>query len=144
MELGHDGVFHAMAARRQGEERVWERKKGAGFERAHRELVGWLRPDDVLVAHNLHQFDRPAIAERASDSPLLGLPTIDTLELSVLAFPRRPYHRLVKDDKLRPKRRPTDLACWKERRSSSCPWPRVTGVTWRRGWEGDRPGNSSG
>jgi ATP-dependent DNA helicase RecQ len=110
IELGQDGVFHAMAARRQGEERLWEREKGAGFEKAHRELVSWLRPDDVLVGHNLHRFDRRAIEERDPDSPLLRLPTLDTLELSVLAFPRRPYHRLVKNDKLIRDARPSPVS----------------------------------
>jgi ATP-dependent DNA helicase RecQ len=110
IELGHDGVFHAMAARRQGEERLWDREEGAGFERAHRELVGWLRPDDVLVGHNLRRFDRPAIEQRRPDSPLLHIPTLDTLELSVLAFPRRPYHRLVKDDRLVRDARPSPVS----------------------------------
>ncbi|MDJ0852250.1 MAG: RecQ family ATP-dependent DNA helicase [Myxococcota bacterium] len=99
-----------MAARRQGEERLWEREKGAGFDRAHRELVDWLRPDDILVGHNFQGFDRPAIAERWPDSPLLEVPTLDTLELSVLAFPRRPYHRLVKDDRLVRDARPNPVS----------------------------------
>jgi len=99
-----------MAARRRREERVWERERGAGFERAHRELVGWMRPGDVLVGHNLHRFDRPAIEEREPGSPLLRMPTLDTLELSVLAFPRRPYHRLVKDDRLVRDARPHPLS----------------------------------
>ncbi len=109
IELGRDGAFHAMAARREGEERVWERENGADFESAHRELVGWRRPDDVLVGHNLHRFDRPAIEERVPDSPLLQMATLDTLELSVLAFPRRPYHRLVKDDRLVRDARPSPV-----------------------------------
>src|SRR5690606_24926278 len=99
--------FHAMAARRDGEERLWE---GGRFEEAHRELVGWLRPDDVLVGHNLHRFDRPAIAARAPDSPLLRLPTVDTLELSVLSHPGRPYHRLAKDDQLVRDARPNPVS----------------------------------
>jgi ATP-dependent DNA helicase RecQ len=99
-----------MAARRRGEEHLWQREQGAGFERAHRELVGWLRPDDVLVGHNLHRFDRRVIEERRPDSPLLHLPTLDTLELSVLAFPRRPYHRLVKDDRLVRDARPNPVS----------------------------------
>jgi len=98
LEFGHNGRFHGMAARRVDGERVWP--SGVRFEVAHRELVQWLRPDDVLVGHNLHRFDRPEIGKRAPDSPLLQLPTVDTLELSVLGFPRRPYHRLIKDDKL--------------------------------------------
>ncbi|MEZ4331104.1 MAG: RecQ family ATP-dependent DNA helicase [Myxococcota bacterium] len=110
IELGHDGAFHALAARRNGDERLWERDRGATFEQAHRDLAAWLRPDDILVGHNLHRFDRPAIAGRFPDSPLLRLPTLDTLELSVLAFPRRPYHRLVKDDRLVRDARPNPVS----------------------------------
>ncbi len=87
-----------MAARRDGEERLWP--DGVRFERAQAELCAWFRPDDLLVGHNLHRFDRPAIAERAPTSPLLQLATVDSLELSTVAFPRRPYHRLAKDDLL--------------------------------------------
>lgn len=78
-------------------ERVWRTRR---FTDAHLGLVDLAAPGDVLVAHNLHRFDRPAIAERVPTSPLLALPTLDSLELSVLAFPRRPYHALVKDERL--------------------------------------------
>lgn len=98
LELGRDGDFHGMAARRDGDERLWP--DGTRFDRAHAELCSWFRPDDLLVGHNLHRFDRPAIAARASSSPLLQLATLDSLELSTIAFPRRPYHRLAKDDLL--------------------------------------------
>jgi hypothetical protein len=67
-------------------------------------------PGDVLVGHNLQRFDRPALAKRRPDSPLLDMPTLDTLELSVLAFPRRPYHRLVKDDRLVRDARPNPVS----------------------------------
>ncbi len=97
LELGRDESFHAMAARRDGQERLWER---ARFQHAHTELCAWLEPSDLLVGHNLHRHDRLAIQRRQPRSPLLKHPTLDTLELSVLAFPRRPYHRLVKDDLL--------------------------------------------
>ncbi|MCB9695095.1 MAG: DEAD/DEAH box helicase [Alphaproteobacteria bacterium] len=73
---------------------------GLSFDAAHDRLAAWLRPDDILVGHNLQRFDRPAIAERRPSSPLLDLPTLDSLVLSVLAFPSRPYHRLTKDDRL--------------------------------------------
>ncbi len=86
-----------MAARRDGVERVWTRTR---FDAAHRELTACLQPGDIWVGHNVHRFDRAAVADRNSDSPLLSLPTIDTLELSVLAFPERPYHALVKNDRL--------------------------------------------
>ncbi len=98
LELGRDGRFHGMAAKRGPTERVWE--SGTPFQRAHAELLDWMGDSRVLVGHNLHRFDAAEIAKRAPDSPLLSLPAVDTLELSVLAFPRRPYHRLTKDDDL--------------------------------------------
>ena len=66
----------------------------------HAALLELARPGDVLVGHNIHRWDLPAIARRIPDSALLSLPALDTLELSVLAFPQRPYHRLVKDARL--------------------------------------------
>lgn len=107
LELGRDGRFHALAARRGANDRVWTDTR---FDTAHDELAATLHADDVLVGHNLHRFDRPAIAERRPNSPLLAVPTLDTLVLSVLAFPRRPYHRLTKDDQLVRDARPNPLS----------------------------------
>ncbi len=50
----------------------------------------------LLVGHNLIKFDRPKLDAVKSDLNLLKLPSIDTLWLSPLAFPRNPYHKLVK------------------------------------------------
>jgi ATP-dependent DNA helicase RecQ len=86
-----------MAARIDGREHVWE---GGSFDAAHRALCALVGGGAILVGHNLHAFDRVEIAKRAPDSPLLALPTLDTLALSVIAFPKRPYHSLVKDDRL--------------------------------------------
>ena len=41
-------------------------------------------------------FDLPCLAAAKPDLRLLKLPSIDTLRLSPLAFPRNPYHHLVK------------------------------------------------
>jgi len=49
-----------------------------------------------LLGHNLIAFDLPFLRAAKPDLRLLGLPVIDTLRLSPLAFPRNPYHRLVK------------------------------------------------
>ena len=49
-----------------------------------------------LLGHNLIAFDLPYLRAAKPDLRLLGLPVIDTLRLSPLAFPRNPYHRLVK------------------------------------------------
>lgn len=55
---------------------------------------------DCLLGHNLIQHDLRILRQQASTMALHALPAIDTLRLSPLAFPRNPYHRLVKDYKL--------------------------------------------
>ncbi len=49
-----------------------------------------------LVGHNLIAFDLPHLAAAKPDLRLLKLPAVDTLRLNPLAFPRNPYHHLVK------------------------------------------------
>ena len=52
---------------------------------------------DFLVGHNLLAFDAPRLAAVQPSLAILRLPRIDTLRLNPLAFPRNPYHHLVKD-----------------------------------------------
>ena len=49
-----------------------------------------------ILGHNLIEFDRPHLAAANPGLRLLNLPMVDTLRLSPLAFPRNPYHHLVK------------------------------------------------
>ena len=49
-----------------------------------------------LLGHNLIAFDLPYLRAAKPDLRLLQLPPIDTLWLNPLAFPRNPYHHLVK------------------------------------------------
>ncbi|PUA17847.1 RecQ family ATP-dependent DNA helicase [Glaciimonas sp. PCH181] len=49
-----------------------------------------------LLGHNLIDFDLPHLAAAQPDLRLLKLPAVDTLRLNPLAFPRNPYHHLVK------------------------------------------------
>ena len=49
-----------------------------------------------LLGHNLIDFDLPHLQAAKPDLRLLQLPPIDTLRLNPLAFPRNPYHHLVK------------------------------------------------
>ena len=51
---------------------------------------------DFLLGHNLIDFDLPQLQAVNPDLRLLQLPAVDTLRLNPLAFPRNPYHRLVK------------------------------------------------
>ncbi len=54
----------------------------------------------LLVGHNLRRHDLPQLRGQYPGLRLLALPAIDTLELSAIAFPSNPYHRLVKGYKL--------------------------------------------
>ena len=49
-----------------------------------------------LLGHNAIAFDIPRLQALAPDLSLLDLPVVDTLRLNPLAFPRHPYHHLVK------------------------------------------------
>ena len=51
---------------------------------------------DFLLGHNLIDFDLPHLHAVNPELMLLGLPAVDTLRLNPLAFPRNPYHHLVK------------------------------------------------
>ena len=51
---------------------------------------------DFLLGHNLIEFDHPHLQAAKANLRLLGLPKVDTLWLNPLAFPRNPYHHLVK------------------------------------------------
>jgi ATP-dependent DNA helicase RecQ len=53
-----------------------------------------------ILGHNISSHDIPWIKENFPNLKLLSLPLIDTLYLSPLAFPKNPYHRLVKDYKI--------------------------------------------
>ena len=66
------------------------------LDRALLELDDFAEPADVILGHNLIHFDLPRLRAAAPDLGLLRRPALDTLMLSPLAFPRNPYHRLVK------------------------------------------------
>lgn len=53
-----------------------------------------------VLGHNIVAHDVPILYRHFGDAILAGLPAVDTLELSPIAFPQNPYHRLVKDYKL--------------------------------------------
>ncbi len=53
-----------------------------------------------LLGHNLIGHDLTVLRQTDPDLHLLQIRVIDTLYLSPLAFPRNPYHRLVKNYKL--------------------------------------------
>ena len=51
---------------------------------------------NFLLGHNLIAFDLPLLRAANPNLMLLRLPVVDTLRLNPLAFPRNPYHHLVK------------------------------------------------
>ena len=55
---------------------------------------------DYLCGHNVLQHDLRALHQAIGDTRFGATNTIDTLYLSALLFPQRPYHHLLKDDKL--------------------------------------------
>lgn len=54
----------------------------------------------LLVGHNLRRHDLVELKKQYPTLQCLHLPVLDTLELSSIAFPNNPYHRLVKGYKL--------------------------------------------
>lgn len=55
---------------------------------------------DCLIGHNIIHHDLPILKSINPTLNIFHLPVIDTLQLSPLAFPKNPYHRLLKDYKL--------------------------------------------
>lgn len=51
---------------------------------------------EYVLGHNLVAFDLPQLRAAEPNLRLLAKPAIDTLRLNPLAFPRNPYHHLVK------------------------------------------------
>lgn len=62
------------------------------------ELLHFQHRGGVVCGHNIRQFDCPYLSRQWPD--LAHLQVIDTLELSVLALPLQPSHKLQKDYKL--------------------------------------------
>lgn len=94
LEIGREsGSIHRFAAI-LGEEvlRFSKSELWSGF----RLLEDLSQRASYVVGHNIIAFDLPHLRATDPDLKLLQLPVIDTLRLSPLAFPRNPYHRLVK------------------------------------------------
>lgn len=73
------------------------RHDGAIFHKASKEeLFEFLDDTDFICGHNIIHHDAKYLF---TDRPCHQI-LVDTLYMSPLLFPERPYHRLVKDDKL--------------------------------------------
>ena len=59
-------------------------------------LMDFIRDVDYICGHNIIYHDAKYLFGNGD----IQLPLVDTLYMSPLLFPERPYHRLLKDDKL--------------------------------------------
>jgi len=96
LEIGRDdGRIHAFGAVR-GDTDDSMTHSGDGLDTALARLDDLADGARFVVGHNLIAFDLPHLTAAKPDLRLLKLPAVDTLRLSPLAFPRNPYHSLVK------------------------------------------------
>ena len=93
IEIGRRDRIYALAAIRGTESFKW---RGGDLAAALRQLDDFADGSEVLLGHNLIRFDIPHLQAANANLRLLRLPMLDTLWLSPLAFPRHPYHHLVK------------------------------------------------
>ena len=63
-------------------------------------FIDFVKGAQFLCGHNILNHDLKYLKPYFSNSELSGINAIDTLYLSPLLFPARPYHALLKDDKL--------------------------------------------
>ncbi len=98
LEVGvKDRRIHAFAAIRPDRAQPLTRRPSSnGLDAALAELDEFADGVDFLLGHNLIDFDLPHLRAANPNLRLLSLPAVDTLRLNPLAFPRNPYHHLVK------------------------------------------------
>jgi ATP-dependent DNA helicase RecQ len=96
LEVGvADARIHQFAAVRGDTDQAYAFHKG-DLAKALGELDTFAEGATFLLGHNVVAFDLPHLAAAKPDMRLLKLPAVDTLRLNPLAFPRNPYHHLVK------------------------------------------------
>ncbi len=95
LEVGKNKRIHAFGAVRPDTDRSLTHS-GSGLSSALARLDDFAKGAAFLLGHNLIKFDLPHLVAANPDLRLLKLPVVDTLRLSPLAFPRNPYHSLVK------------------------------------------------
>ena len=98
LEVGRaDNRIHALAGVRPDmDQSVAIPRTGRSLPRALARLEDLADGADFLLGHNLIDFDLPHLRAASPNLRLLQLPAVDTLRLNPLAFPRNPYHYLVK------------------------------------------------
>jgi ATP-dependent DNA helicase RecQ len=97
LEVGlRDSRIHSFAAVRGDQPQTTLHFKQGNLVAALEKLDALADGASFLLGHNLIAFDLPHLAAAKPDLRLLQLPAVDTLWLNPLAFPRNPYHHLVK------------------------------------------------
>ena len=98
LEVGRrDDRIHAIAGVRPDTgQSLTVRAASRGLDAALASLDRLADGADFLLGHNLIAFDLPHLQAANPGLRLLQLPAVDTLRLNPLAFPRNPYHHLVK------------------------------------------------
>ena len=69
-------------------------------ENSIHKFTEFIKDSDFIAGHNVFKHDLKHIHRYLGEVKFGSLKTIDTLYLSPLLFPSRPYHHLLKDDKL--------------------------------------------
>lgn len=64
------------------------------------DFITFLRGTKFVCGHNIFNHDLKYIQKAVTDAGIISANIIDTLFLSPLLFPTKPYHALLKDDKL--------------------------------------------
>ena len=97
LEVGKDGRIRAFAGIRPdtGQTLAFPTNRDS-LAKALAKLDDLAKGADFLLGHNLIAFDLPHLKAAKPGLRLLQLPAVDTLRLNPLAFPRNPYHHLVK------------------------------------------------
>jgi ATP-dependent DNA helicase RecQ len=99
LEITKDGQkIRHIGAMYQGQAFEWQGKSDVNKALAALDAFG--SQAIRILGHNVFGHDLPSLKAMAPGLRLLRLPVVDTLYLSPLAFPKNPYHRLVKDYKL--------------------------------------------
>ena len=97
LEVGPDERIHALAGVRPDTgESVVSRRASDGLDASLAALERLSEGAEFLLGHNLIAFDLPHLRAANPNLRLLRLPAVDTLMLNPLAYPRNPYHHLVK------------------------------------------------
>jgi ATP-dependent DNA helicase RecQ len=91
----NDQRIHRFAAVRSDSGESFEHS-GGDLQAALKALDRFADGAEYLIGHNIIQHDAVHLAAVDPDLQILRLPRIDTLRVSPIAFPRNPYHHLVK------------------------------------------------